>query len=164
MLPWGITVQPEGRPEQLVGQMTISGIAYGAACWAQAGYWIDEQWAGRGIVPLALAMAGDHVFGTLRLHRLEVAIRPENTNSLRVVRKLGFRYVDGVDSTAVPQNAAYFFAEADLAATARLRTTTANAVARLPKAAYLTVTIKGAAIAKVGKADVVINGEWQGAA
>ena len=92
MLPWGITVQPEVRPEQLVGQMTISGIAYGAACWAQAGYWIDEQWAGRGIVPLALAMAGDHVFGTLRLHRLEVAIRPENRNSLRVVRKLGFRY------------------------------------------------------------------------
>ena len=77
---------------------------------------------------------------------------------------IGFVYVDGVDSAAVPQNAAYFFAEADLAATARLRTTTANAVARLPKAAYLTVTIKGAAIAKVGKADVVINGEWQGAA
>ena len=77
---------------------------------------------------------------------------------------IGFVYVDGVDSTAVPQNAAYFFADADLAATARLRTTTANAVVRLPKAAYLTLTVKGAAIAKVGKADVVISGEWQGAA
>ena len=49
-------------------------------------------------------------------------------------------------------------------ATARLRTTTANAAVRLPKAAYLTLTVKGAAIAQVGKADVVIGGEWQGAA
>ena len=77
---------------------------------------------------------------------------------------VGFAYVDGVDSTEVPQDADYFFAEADLAATARLRTTTANAVVRLPKAAYLTLTVKGAAIAKVGKADVVIGGELQGAA
>lgn len=77
---------------------------------------------------------------------------------------IGFAYADGVDSTEVPQDADYFFAEADLSAAARLRTTTANAVARLPKAAYLTLTVKGAAIAKVGKADVVINGEWQGAA
>ena len=77
---------------------------------------------------------------------------------------IGFAYADGVDSAAVPQDADYFFAEADLSAAARLRTTTANAVARLPKAAYLTLTVKGAAIAKVGKADVVINGEWQGAA
>ena len=77
---------------------------------------------------------------------------------------IGFAYADGVDSTEVPQDADYFFAEADLSAAARLRTTTANAVARLPKAAYLTLTVKGAAIAQVGKADVVIGGEWQGAA
>lgn len=31
------------------------------------------------------------MFGPLRLHRLEVAIRPENRNSLRVVEKLGLR-------------------------------------------------------------------------
>ena len=77
---------------------------------------------------------------------------------------VGFAYADGVDSTEVPQDADYFFAGADLAAAARLRTTTANAVVRLPKAAYLTLTVKGAAIAQVGKADVVIGGEWQGAA
>ena len=81
-----------------------------------------------------------------------------------VTADIGFAYADGVDSTDVPQDADYFFAEADLSAAARLRTTTANAVVRLPKAAYLTLTVKGAAIAKVGKADVVINGEWQGAA
>lgn len=86
MLPWAIEV--EGR---FAGQMTIAGIARGSAQWGQAGYWIDQRWAGRGVVPTALALAGDHMFFTMGLHRLEVAIRPENANSIRVVEKLGLR-------------------------------------------------------------------------
>jgi [ribosomal protein S5]-alanine N-acetyltransferase len=43
------------------------------------------------VIPTALALAGDHALGVLGLHRLEVNIRPENTASLAVVRKLGFR-------------------------------------------------------------------------
>lgn len=93
MLPWVITFDPAGTGRgPIVGQMTVSGITYGSAQWAMAGYWIDESHAGRGITPIALAMAMDHCFRTLRLHRFEVAIRPENTPSLRVVQKLGFRY------------------------------------------------------------------------
>ncbi|WP_235750560.1 GNAT family N-acetyltransferase [Nigerium massiliense] len=92
MLPWFITYSDEGKDPVLAGQLTVSGIAYGSARWAQAGYWVDQKWAGRGIVPTALAMAGDYCFFTLKLHRLEVAIRPENLKSLRVVEKLGFRY------------------------------------------------------------------------
>jgi ribosomal-protein-alanine N-acetyltransferase len=76
----------------LVGQLTVSGITYGSARWANLGYWVDEQYAGRGIVPTAVAMAADHCWFTLGLHRIEVAIRPENKASLRVVDKLGFRY------------------------------------------------------------------------
>ena len=53
------------------------------------GYWIDQAYAGRGIVPRAVAMAIDHCFSTAGLHRVEICIRPENTNSLRVVEKLG---------------------------------------------------------------------------
>jgi ribosomal-protein-alanine N-acetyltransferase len=93
MLPWAVEYQPD--PQQrgvFVGQVTVSGITYGSAGWAQIGYWIDPRWAGRGIIPTAVAMACDHCFTTLHLHRIEVAIRPENTNSLAVVRKLGFRY------------------------------------------------------------------------
>ena len=70
----------------------MSGITYGSARWAMAGYWVDQRWAGRGIVPTALALAGDYLFFGLGLHRLEVAIRPENAKSLRVVEKLGLRY------------------------------------------------------------------------
>jgi ribosomal-protein-alanine N-acetyltransferase len=43
------------------------------------------------VIPTALALAGDHALEVLGLHRIEVNIRPENTASLAVVRKLGFR-------------------------------------------------------------------------
>lgn len=74
----------------MVGQLTVSSITWGSARWAQMGYWIDEDHAGRGIIPTAVAMACDHCFSALGLHRLEIAIRPENVASLRVVEKLGF--------------------------------------------------------------------------
>ena len=52
------------------------------------GYWIDQRFAGRGVMPRAVAMVVDHCFGDMALHRIEIAIRPENTNSLRVMEKL----------------------------------------------------------------------------
>jgi ribosomal-protein-alanine N-acetyltransferase len=95
MLPWLIVYQPEqhnrsSRPV-LAGQLTVSGIVGGSAASAQIGYWIDQRLAGRGLTPTAVAMAMDYCFTNLRLHRIEVAIRPENARSLRVVEKLGFR-------------------------------------------------------------------------
>ena len=75
----------------LVGQLTISGITYGSARWGMAGYWVDGAQAGRGIAPMAVAMATDYCFEHLNLHRMEINIRPENAKSLRVVEKLGFR-------------------------------------------------------------------------
>ncbi|NYG07324.1 ribosomal-protein-alanine N-acetyltransferase [Phycicoccus badiiscoriae] len=86
MLPF--TLRIEGR---IVGQMVLFGISYGSLLSASAGYWVDESVAGRGIAPVALALAGDHALGTMGLHRIEVNIRPENANSLAVVRKLAFR-------------------------------------------------------------------------
>jgi ribosomal-protein-alanine N-acetyltransferase len=77
----------------MVGQLTVTGISWGSARWAQIGYWIDQAHAGRGITPMAVAMAVDHCLFTMHLHRIEIAIRPENANSLRVVEKLGFTKV-----------------------------------------------------------------------
>ena len=38
-------------------------------------------------------MVIDHCFGPVGLHRIEIAIRPENAASLRVVEKLGLAQV-----------------------------------------------------------------------
>lgn len=86
--PWVIEV--DGA---FAGQLTVSNIVRGSAQLASIGYWIDRSYAGRGIMPRAVAMAIDHCFGAGRLHRIEIAIRPENSNSLRVVEKLCLREV-----------------------------------------------------------------------
>jgi [ribosomal protein S5]-alanine N-acetyltransferase len=75
----------------MVGQVTVSGITWGSARSANLGYWVDQAWAGRNITPTAVALVIDHCFSTVGLHRIEVAVRPENTASLRVVQKLGLR-------------------------------------------------------------------------
>lgn len=75
----------------LAGQLTVSGIAWGSLRSGHVGYWVSRRFAGRGIAPTAVALAVDHCFRGLGLHRVEVNIRPENTASLRVVHKLGLR-------------------------------------------------------------------------
>ncbi|WP_345440802.1 GNAT family N-acetyltransferase [Microbacterium gilvum] len=74
------------------GQLNVWGIARGSLSSATIGYWVSERFAGRGITPTAVALATDLCFTDLRLHRMEICIRPENAPSLRVVQKLGFRY------------------------------------------------------------------------
>lgn len=76
---------------KFVGQLTVNNIVRGSAQMASIGYWIDRDHAGRGITTRAVAMAIDHCFFGLGLHRIEIAIRPENRASLRVVEKLGLR-------------------------------------------------------------------------
>ncbi len=78
---------------RFVGQVTVSNLVRGSAQMASIGYWIDQSHAGRGITPRAVALVIDHCFGPVGLHRIEVAIRPENTSSLRVVMKLGINEI-----------------------------------------------------------------------
>ena len=87
-MPFAIEVDGRFR-----GQVTLSNIVRGSAQFASVGYWIDREVAGRGLVPRGVALAVDHAFLVAGLHRVEIAIRPENTNSLRVVEKLGLAEV-----------------------------------------------------------------------
>ncbi|WP_417562340.1 GNAT family N-acetyltransferase [Microbacterium sp.] len=77
---------------EVAGQLNVWGIARGSLASATIGYWVSERFAGRGITPTSVALATDVCFTELRLHRMEICIRPENKPSLRVVEKLGFRY------------------------------------------------------------------------
>lgn len=85
-LPFGVTY--EGR---LAGQLTVAGIVRGSLNSGFVGYWVDSAVAGREVIPTSLALAVDHCFGEVGLHRIEVNIRPDNVASRRVVEKLGFR-------------------------------------------------------------------------
>jgi ribosomal-protein-alanine N-acetyltransferase len=86
-LPFVVEVDGE-----LAGQLNVTSIAYGSLSSGTIGYWIAERFAGTGATPTAVALATDHCFQSLGLHRMEICIRPENAKSLRVVEKLGFRY------------------------------------------------------------------------
>lgn len=78
---------------RFAGQVTVNNIVRGSAQFASIGYWLDRAVAGRGVMPTAVAMVIDHCFTTAGLHRVEICVRPENTNSLRVVEKLGLHEV-----------------------------------------------------------------------
>jgi ribosomal-protein-alanine N-acetyltransferase len=78
---------------QFAGQVTVNNIVRGSAQFGSIGYWLDREVAGRGIMPTAVALVIDHCFRSAGLHRIEVCIRPENSNSLRVMEKLGIREI-----------------------------------------------------------------------
>jgi ribosomal-protein-alanine N-acetyltransferase len=78
---------------KFAGQITVNNIVRGSAQFASLGYWLDSAYAGAGIMPTAVAMVIDHCFQVAGLHRIEICIRPENSNSLRVVEKLELREV-----------------------------------------------------------------------
>lgn len=85
-LPFVITVDGE-----LAGQITVGNIVRGSLRSAWVGYWVAADRARGGVATAALALVVDHCFGTAGLHRLEATVRPENTASLRVLDKAGFR-------------------------------------------------------------------------
>lgn len=85
-LPFAITL--DGR---LAGQLTVGNVVRGALRSAWVGYWVESGVAGCGVATGAVALAVDHVFRRVGLHRIEATVRPENGASLRVLTKLGFR-------------------------------------------------------------------------
>lgn len=79
-----------------------------------------------------------------------------------ITGKLGFKYEDGVDSTAVPQDDAYFGTGLDIATAGRVRATGTKLV-KLPKPARLILTTAVAANAKASDIKVLVTGELIGA-
>ena len=74
------------------GQLNVANIMYGSVSSAVIGYWVSPEIAGRGVAPTSVALVTDYLMNQVGLHRVEIDVRPENTASLRVIEKLGFRY------------------------------------------------------------------------
>ena len=98
-----LVIEFQGR---IVGQLNVANILYGSVSSAIIGYWVTPDVAGKGITPTAVALATDYLFTVANLHRVEIDIRPENTASLRVVEKLGFRY-EGLKERFIHINGAW---------------------------------------------------------
>jgi ribosomal-protein-alanine N-acetyltransferase len=75
----------------IVGYFGLGQIFYGHLRNAYLGYYAFEPFAGRGYMREGLELVLRHAFGTLRLHRVEVNIQPENERSIALVRAAGFR-------------------------------------------------------------------------
>jgi ribosomal-protein-alanine N-acetyltransferase len=74
----------------LVGQISLGGVILGAMRGAHIGYWIDKNYANRGFTTQAVMAMADYSFDALKLHRVEINLRPENAASRRVAEKSGF--------------------------------------------------------------------------
>ena len=77
--------------ETFVGEANLSNIQRGPLQGATIGYWVDEAYAGQGLVPESVAAIFRFAFEELRLHRIQISIVPRNAPSLRVVAKLQLR-------------------------------------------------------------------------
>ncbi|QFG67709.1 GNAT family N-acetyltransferase [Ornithinimicrobium pratense] len=77
--------------DRIVGQVQLFDVLWGARRTGWAGYWLAREETGRGYATWALATLVDHALLDVGLHRIEVAIRPENTASLAVVARLSLR-------------------------------------------------------------------------
>lgn len=78
--------------KNLIGQITMGGVIYGALRGAHIGYWIDKNYAGRGLTTDAVNTVTRFAFEGLGLHRIEINIRPENAASIRVAEKAGYHF------------------------------------------------------------------------
>jgi ribosomal-protein-alanine N-acetyltransferase len=76
---------------EFAGEINLNSIQRGPFQNAYIGYWIDEKQAGNAYMSEAVALVARFAFDELHLHRIQIAIIPRNTNSRRVVEKLGLR-------------------------------------------------------------------------
>ena len=77
--------------ERLVGRVNLSGVRRAHFHCADLGYRIGEHDGGRGIASRAVALCLVQAFGAHGLGRIEAVARPENTGSVRVLERNGFR-------------------------------------------------------------------------
>lgn len=74
----------------LIGQISLGGVIYGALRAGHIGYWIDRNFANRGYTTKAVEVITQYAFDAVKLHRVEINLRPENASSRRVAEKAGF--------------------------------------------------------------------------
>ncbi|MHA7269228.1 GNAT family N-acetyltransferase [Arthrobacter sp. HLT1-20] len=79
--------------DDLVGRFSLAGIVRGPFQSAGLGYWVDRQFAGRGLASAAVRVIVDTARDDLGLHRIEAGTLLHNAGSQRVLLKAGFHKI-----------------------------------------------------------------------
>ena len=74
----------------IAGVFNISEIVLGCFQSAYLGFYATQNFAGKGLMSKALKLVLKEIFCTLKLHRIEANIQPENHQSIRLVEANGF--------------------------------------------------------------------------
>ncbi len=75
----------------LIGGININNVTRGAAQYASLGYWIDQDWQGRGYMRQAGFEVLRFSFEKLMLGRVNAACMPHNLRSKNLLLNLGFK-------------------------------------------------------------------------
>jgi ribosomal-protein-alanine N-acetyltransferase len=78
---------------RLVGRFNVAGIVRGPFQSAGLGYWVDGEYAGRGLASAAVQRVVELARNELGLHRLEASTLLHNIGSQRVLQKAGFQQI-----------------------------------------------------------------------
>ncbi|OXM83189.1 GNAT family N-acetyltransferase [Paenibacillus rigui] len=77
---------------KLIGRVSLTAVFRGPWQNANIGYYMDQRYTGCGYMTEAVRLAIQYAFTEIGLHRLQGAVMPRNTRSIRVLEKAGFRY------------------------------------------------------------------------
>lgn len=75
----------------LVGGLTLCNVRRGVTQSCTLGYWVGAKYANQGYMTEAVRAIVPFVFDSLELHRLEAACLPNNTASMRLLERTGFK-------------------------------------------------------------------------
>lgn len=77
---------------RLIGAITLDRIQFGPSHSGALGYWMGQEYTGKGYMSEAVARMLAYAFTTLDLSRIEAATLEENLASQRLLERTGFRY------------------------------------------------------------------------
>jgi ribosomal-protein-alanine N-acetyltransferase len=78
--------------DRLTGRIALSNVVRGAWDNANLGYWVANEFNGRGYATAAVGLILRSAFGPdLGFHRIQAGVMPRNVASTRVLEKNGFR-------------------------------------------------------------------------
>ncbi|MEE4489328.1 GNAT family protein [Streptomyces sp. NPDC050529] len=85
-MPWVLC----DAQDRAVGAFNLNGMVLGPFRSATLGYWVDVDFAGRGLATAAVRLICELARDELRLHRVEAGTVLDNAASQRVLAKCGF--------------------------------------------------------------------------